>query len=159
MSQPNSNPTYPSSLRSVSDAAPCGVVLVAHAPLASAMLQAASAIVDDAHTLIEAVDIDHETPADVVEQAIAKVSGDNEEGARNVLVVADLFGGTAANLALAQLRDESVDVVTGMSLAMLVEVLLKRQSGLPLTELAKSAARAAEKSVVVASELLGAKAA
>lgn len=147
-----------SPLRSVSDAQPCGVVLVAHAPLASAMLKAASAIVDDAHTLVEAVDIDHETPAEDVEKAIANVSGERDDG-RNVLVVADLFGGTAANLALAQLSDESVDVVTGMSLAMLVEVLLKRKSGMSAPDLAKCAARAAEKSVVVASELLGAKAA
>ncbi len=154
MFQPSA--AQPTALRPVSEgtSAPCGVVLVAHAPLASAMLSAAQNIVEAATGDIVAVDIDPNTPAEQIGDAIAAVNGNG-----SVLVMADLFGGTAANLALAQLGDEGVDVVTGLNLAMLLDVLLKRDQGLPVTELAERAAQAAQKSVVVASELLGARAA
>lgn len=138
----------------VRGASAIGVVVAAHAPIATAMLDAATRIVGpEAAGGVVALDVDSEatTSVDAVTEAVK--SAQNGEG---VVILADLFGGTAANLALAHLGDGKIEVVTGVNLAMLIDVLTNRSRAASPNWLAGRASDAAKKSVVVASDLLGA---
>jgi len=106
-----------------------GVVVVTHGQLATELLNAAETIVGDLPRFA-AVSIgwhdDTEDARTEIEQAIARV----EEGA-GVLILTDMFGGTASNLAMSFLSREKVEVITGVNLPMLIKLAnLPEQSDL-----------------------------
>jgi PTS system mannose-specific IIA component len=128
-----------------------GVVVAAHAPLASALVQTVNTIIPNA--LLSAVDLDPSQDASGALELISKAVAQADEG-RGVLVLADLFGGTAANLALSQLGDGDVEVLTGANLAMALDAVTHQDRCLSAADLAERSARSARASVVVASSLL-----
>ena len=106
-----------------------GVVVVTHGQLATELLNAAETIVGDLPRFA-AVSIGwHDDTGDAraeIEQAIARV----EEGA-GVLILSDMFGGTASNLAMSFLSQGQVEVITGVNLPMLIKLAnLPQQSDL-----------------------------
>ena len=106
-----------------------GVVVVTHGQLATELLNAAETIVGDLPRFA-AVSIGwHDDTADArteIEQAIARV----DEGA-GVLILSDMFGGTASNLAMSFLSQGNVEVITGVNLPMLIKLAnLPEQSDL-----------------------------
>jgi len=106
-----------------------GVVVVTHGQLATELLNAAETIVGDLPRFA-AVSIgwhdDTEDARAEIEQAIGRV----EEGA-GVLILTDMFGGTASNLALSFLSQGKVEVITGVNLPMLIKLAnLPEQSDL-----------------------------
>jgi PTS system mannose-specific IIA component len=106
-----------------------GVVVVTHGQLATELLNAAETIVGDLPRFA-AVSIgwhdDTEDARAEIEQAIARV----EEGA-GVLILTDMFGGTASNLAMSFLAPGKVEVITGVNLPMLIKLAnLPEQSDL-----------------------------
>ena len=106
-----------------------GLVLVTHGQLATELLNAAETIVGDLPRFA-AVSIgwhdDTEDARAEIEQAIARV----EEGA-GVLILTDMFGGTASNLAMSFLSQGKVEVITGVNLPMLIKLAnLPEQSDL-----------------------------
>ena len=131
-----------------------GLVVAAHAPLAGALVATARNILGSGTELrLEQVEIKAaDAPASsfaAVEAAIARA----DQGS-GVLVLADLFGGSAANIALTQLGEDRVEVVTGANLAMVMEAATGAERGKTLTQLAQSVAEAARASVVVAGALI-----
>jgi mannose PTS system EIIA component len=106
-----------------------GVVVVTHGQLATELLNAAETIVGDLPRFA-AVSIgwhdDTEDARAEIEQAIGRV----EEGA-GVLILTDMFGGTASNLAMSCLSQGKVEVITGVNLPMLIKLAnLPEQSDL-----------------------------
>ena len=97
-----------------------GVVVVTHGQLATELLNAAETIVGDLPRFA-AVSIGwHEDTEDArseIEQAITRV----EQGA-GVLILTDMFGGTASNLAMSFLAPGKVEVLTGVNLPMLIKL-------------------------------------
>ena len=97
-----------------------GVVVVTHGQLATELLNATETIVGDLPRFA-AVSIGwHEHPDDArgeIDQAIARV----EQGA-GVLILTDMFGGTASNLAMSFLSPGKVEVITGVNLPMLIKL-------------------------------------
>jgi len=106
-----------------------GVVVVTHGQLATELLNAAETIVGDLPRFA-AVSIGwHDDTGDAraeIEQAISRVG----EGA-GVLILSDMFGGTASNLAMSFLSQGNVEVITGVNLPMLIKLAnLPEQSDL-----------------------------
>jgi len=106
-----------------------GVVVVTHGQLATELLNAAETIVGDLPRFA-AVSIGwHEDTEDArkeIEQAITRV----DEGS-GVLILTDMFGGTASNLAMSFLSQGNVEVITGVNLPMLIKLAnLPEQSDL-----------------------------
>ena len=102
-----------------------GLVLVAHAGLARELLSAAEMIVGKMG-LAEAVGI---SPDDTVEnirtnvtEAIKKVSPGG------VIIMTDMFGGTPSNMSLSFLKDNVVEVLTGVNLPMLLKFAAERET-------------------------------
>jgi len=128
-----------------------GLVVAAHAPLGSALVEAALMVLGESKSLpgIIAVDIantqDPTASMETLQKAIRKLK---QEGP--VLVLADLFGGTAANIALSQLGQDVAEVLTGANLAMVVTACSKRNDVENANELARLAVKAAQDSMAVA---------
>jgi PTS system mannose-specific IIA component len=97
-----------------------GVVVVTHGQLATELLNAAETIVGDLPRFA-AVSIgwhdDTEDARAEIDQAIGRV----DEGA-GVLILTDMFGGTASNVAMSFLSQGKVEVITGVNLPMLIKL-------------------------------------
>jgi len=127
-----------------------GLVMVCHEDMGAELLKAAEMIVGKIDS-VETVSVKQESAPellrDELEAAIKKV-----DQKRGVMLFTDMFGGTPSNIALAFLG-ESVEVVTGVNLSMLIKFANHRDEK-TLPELAKLVQEAAQKSVVIASQIL-----
>lgn len=106
------------------------ILLVAHAPLASALLAVAQHVFPELGPQMRAVDVAPQADAHDVEisirdalRALLDVTGSPVPTASEVLVLVDVFGATPCNAALAAAEGLPVRVVTGVSVPMLWRVL------------------------------------
>jgi mannose PTS system EIIA component len=127
-----------------------GLVVVCHEDMGAELLKAAEMIVgkiDAVATVSVKQESAPELLRDEIESAIKKV--DQKKG---VMLFTDMFGGTPSNIALAFLG-ESIEVVTGVNLSMLIKFANHREEK-SLPELARLVQEAAQKSIVIASQML-----
>jgi PTS system mannose-specific IIA component len=129
-----------------------GVVVVTHGQLARELLNAAETIVGDLPRFT-AVSIGwHEDTQDAREeiaQAVERVRQD-----QGVLIVTDMFGGTPANLAMSFLAPDSVEVITGVNLPMLIKLAGLADAAPGLLEAARELREQGRNAIWVASDLL-----
>ena len=78
---------------------------------------------------------------------------DSLDQGQGVLVLTDMFGGTPSNLALSFLQKNTVEIVTGLNLPMVIAIAQNRE-GHSLAEIADMAKTAGKRSISLASELL-----
>jgi PTS system mannose-specific IIA component len=127
-----------------------GLVVVCHEDMGAELVKAAEMIVGKIEA-VETVSVKQESAPEAlrneIQSAIRKV--DRKKG---VMLFTDMFGGTPSNIALAFLG-EAVEVVTGVNLSMLIKFANHRDEK-ALSELAKLVQEAAQKSVVIASQML-----
>ena len=127
-----------------------GLVMVCHEDMGAELVRAAEMIVGKIDS-VETVSVRQESAPellrDELEAAIKKV-----DKKRGVMLFTDMFGGTPSNIALAFLG-EAVEVVTGVNLSMLIKFANHRDEK-TLPELAMLVQEAAQKSVVIASQML-----
>ena len=135
-----------------------GVVVVTHGQLAAELLNAAEMIVGDLPHFA-AVSIgwheDVEGAREEIGRAIERVrakAGTPEQPA-GVLVLADMFGGTPANLGVTFLETDKVEVVTGLNLAMLMK-LARPLKETDLLTLAREIRDQGRNAIWVASDLI-----
>ncbi len=111
-----------------------GGVIVSHGQVANELVAAAEAVVGDI-SHITAVSIgwhdDVEMAQDAIKRAIDKVSSGS-----GVLLLTDMFGGTPTNIAAMFLKDNEVEIVTGVNLPMVIK-LASTNGDLTLHELSK----------------------
>ena len=128
-----------------------GIIVVAHADYGSAMLRTAEFILGTLSDCTSiSVDIAQEVPETVRRLDDAAQRLDKGAG---VIILTDMFGGTPTNLALSLLGSHNVEVVTGVNLPMLIEVLGRRMLGGTLPELVETARTAGAGGVKVLSEV------
>ena len=107
------------------------ILLVAHAPLASALLAVAQHVFAERGSSMQAIDVGPQDDAPGVEARIknalhgllANPSFRAAEKAPEILVLVDVFGATPCNAVLAAAEGLPVRVVTGVSVPMLWRVL------------------------------------
>jgi PTS system ascorbate-specific IIA component len=93
------------------------VLLIAHAPLASALLAVANHVYSEQERRIAALDVDPSMTADQVEaQARLALAGLD---AQEVLILTDVFGATPCNVAQRLADGVAIRVVTGVNVPML----------------------------------------
>ena len=135
-----------------------GVVVVTHGQLAAELLNAAEMIVGDLphFTAVsigwhDDVDLAREEIGRAIERVRAKVETADDPG--RVLVLADMFGGTPANLGVTFLDTNKVELVTGLNLAMLMK-LARPLKETDLLTLAREIRDQGRNAIWVASDLL-----
>ena len=127
-----------------------GLVIICHEEMGAELVRAAEMIVgriEAVETVSVKQDSAPETLRDRIQSAIKKV--DRKKG---VMLFTDMFGGTPSNIALAFLGD-SVEVVSGVNLSMIIKFANHRDEK-ALPELARLVQEAAQKSIVIASQML-----
>lgn len=129
-----------------------GVVLVSHGSMAQGTLEAASMIVGTQGG-IATVTLREGDSVEGLMECVAAAIEEVDEG-HGVLVLVDLFGASPFNASarLAMERD-GIEVIAGMSLPMLVELMTRRQ-GETLAELVASTRQAGIQGVRTLSEAL-----
>lgn len=132
-----------------------GIVLVTHGNLAREFISIVEHIMGRQER-IEAICIE---PADDMEQrrndilqAVERVDMGN-----GVVILTDMFGGTPSNLAISVMNRDTVEVLAGVNLPMLIKLASVR-SALPLSQAVLQAQEAGRKYINVARNLLQPKA-
>ena len=120
------------------------VLLIAHAPLASALRDAALHVLPDAAPDVLALDVYADTPPERTRD-VARTLVD-ERGGAGVLVLCDLVGATPCNVATELLVHEDVRLLAGANLPMLLRALNYRHE--PLARVAQRALTGGTRGVV-----------
>lgn len=106
-----------------------GILLLTHAPLGNAFIDAATHVFRGRPERMEAIDVwadqDPAEVARIAKEAIARI--DDGSG---VLVITDVMGGTPSNCTLRLADPGHVEVIAGISLPMLLRALTYRKDTL-----------------------------
>lgn len=129
-----------------------GAVIVTHGLLARELLDAAERIVGRTDG-IRAVSMDWDDDVADARQEIEAAIKD-VDGGRGVLVFTDMFGGTPTNVSLAFLEQDSVEIITGVNLPMIIKLTTIQSSDSSLLEVAQELRERGQNSIYVASEIL-----
>lgn len=128
-----------------------GGVIVSHGRLANELLAAAETVVGELNH-IAAVSIgwhdDVELAKNEISRAIKKVSSGN-----GVLLLTDMFGGTPTNVSAMFIKENEVEIVTGVNLPMVVKLASQNQE-LTLPEMAKEVEEQGKQAIYKAGDLL-----
>jgi PTS system mannose-specific IIA component len=131
-----------------------GGIIVSHGKLAEELLNALTIILGETVN-IEAISIgwydDVEASKKKINESLKKVNQKN-----GVLIFTDMFGGTPSNLSFSFLKDDQVEIITGVNLPMLIKFVSLQRSN-SLREVAKKVVEQGQKNIHLASALLRAK--
>lgn len=130
-----------------------GIVVVTHGNLADELISAVNFVLagETNHNMTPvALDTtrDFEGFNKIISKSIKKV--DEGDG---VLLVTDMFGGTPSNISLTFLKNDQVEVISGVNLPMLLKLATVKQD-VSLKEAVKLAEKAGKENIIVASNLL-----
>ena len=128
-----------------------GIVLVTHGRLAEEFVAAVTHIVGPQERIASVCigpDDDMERRRVDIIDAIAKVNDGN-----GVVVLTDMFGGTPSNLAISVMNETGAEVIAGVNLPMLIQ-LVRTRDGSDLARAVAQAQDAGRKYISVASQLL-----
>ena len=128
-----------------------GILVVTHGGLASELVRAAGEIAA-ATEAFAAIGLDWQETGESARARIESAIAEIDRGA-GVLILTDMFGGTPSNLAFPFLKENRVEIVTGVNLPMLLRSLATRTED-SLATLAHAVAERGRKSIEVASDLL-----
>lgn len=129
-----------------------GLVVVSHGALAEALLETASEIVGPFPNA-EALEVTRKEPIEQVRTRI-RTAVERHELGDGVLVLADMFGGTAANIALELVGRYRMEIVTGCNLPMLLKLSAELGKAVDVAALAQLLKFYGQKNIAVASEVL-----
>lgn len=105
-----------------------GILIIAHAPLASALRQCVAHVFTDDPQGIAALDVQPNTPPEeTLAQARIMLS---QLGTRQALVLADVFGATPCNVAQQLVDGVTSKLITGVNLPMLLRTVSYRHESL-----------------------------
>jgi PTS system mannose-specific IIA component len=128
-----------------------GLLIVTHCDLGKEFVKAAEFIVGHIEA-VGVVSITQTLESKEIHKMIEdKISVLNQ--GQGVIILTDMFGGTPSNLSLSFLKDEMVEVITGVNLPMVIAIAQNR-SDIELSKLAEKAQEAGKMSISLAGKLL-----
>ena len=129
-----------------------GLVVATHGNLGSELLLSAQMIIGPVINA-RSVSITHESSMEAIRDAIAEAVAEVGTDGHGVIIVTDMFGGTPANVSMTFLEPQSVEVITGVNLPMILK-FFNSQESLGLDELAGILKSYGQQSIALASEYL-----
>ncbi|MBF0411806.1 MAG: PTS fructose transporter subunit IIA [Desulfamplus sp.] len=129
-----------------------GILIVTHANLGHALIEAVEFIVEDKIENMTAVSIDtKENPDSLrnkIKKGIKKVKDD-----KGVIIFTDMFGGTPSNLSYSFLEEGSVEVISGVNLPTLFKAITIRDK-MDISKAVEQIVADGKKSISLASGIL-----
>jgi PTS system mannose-specific IIA component len=102
-----------------------GILIATHGDISRSLLETAVDLVGEPATSAAAITLDdNQDRTQAWDSLVAAV--DSVDSGDGVLLLVDMFGSTSSTLALSLLADKSVEVLTGVNLAMVLRALLNR---------------------------------
>ena len=129
-----------------------GLVLVTHGRLAAEFITAMEHVVGPQES-IEGICIDADDDMEARRADIATAIATVDCG-KGVIILTDLFGGTPSNLAISLMKSDSIEVIAGVNLPMLIRLEGARKV-MGVHAAVTAAREAGRKYISVASEILG----
>jgi len=103
-----------------------GIVVAAHGKMSKGLIGTSKLIVGHAENITSVDLLEGEGPESLREKLQKAIKSlDSGEG---VMVLLDLYGGTPSNVSTLLARELNIEVVSGVNLPMLLEVIIKRES-------------------------------
>jgi len=128
-----------------------GIVIVSHQGIGEELLKAADSILKEQDSF-RAVGVYPEDPIDLSHRKIGEAIRSVDRG-QGVLILSDLFGASPSNACLPFLKAGQVELVSGMSLPMILKLLSLAQE-MPLGELADFIVDYGQRHIVKGSQLI-----
>ena len=128
-----------------------GGVVVSHGQLASELLSAAETVVGPIEHIL-AVSIGWHDDVDMAKDEIDRAIKQADQGS-GVIVLTDMFGGTPTNISAMFLKENEVEIVTGVNLPMIIKFATSERTG-KLNEVAKEIEEQGKQSIYRTSALL-----
>ncbi|HVP90866.1 MAG TPA: hypothetical protein VMS75_06575 [Terriglobales bacterium] len=132
-----------------------GGVIVCHGKMAEELLNALTIILGEAPN-IEAISIgwydEVEESKKKINQSLKRVDQKN-----GVIIFTDMFGGTPSNLSFAFLKENNIEIITGVNLPMLIKFVSLQRTNV-LRDVARKVVDQGKKNIHLVSALLGSRA-
>jgi len=127
-----------------------GILIISHGKLAEALISSVQSLVGHLQK-VKAVSI---WPKDSNEEVKGRIRKNMEEvnDGNGVIILTDILGGTPTNLTLSLVQNESVEVITGVNMPMLL-TLSSYRNGRSLREIGKLVKESGRKSIILAKEV------
>jgi PTS system mannose-specific IIA component len=132
-----------------------GVLIITHGNLGNELINATELIRGDLKNIL-AISVDAGKGVENLTKEIASAIKKVDSG-KGVLILTDLFGGTPSNISLSFLKEQKVEVVTGVNLPMMLK-MSERGEEKNLGEFAAHIRDYGKKNIYLASEILNRKA-
>jgi PTS system mannose-specific IIA component len=129
-----------------------GIVIVAHGNLPAEFIQTAQMVTGEDVEKIVPISIEPTESTDEVAAKIRTAITGVDDG-DGVLIFTDMFGGTPSNVSLSFLSENKVEVISGINLPMLLQLVTQR-NGASLAELGKKLQLIGRENISLASDLL-----
>ena len=129
-----------------------GILIVSHGRLSEALIASVEFLIGNLQR-IRGVSIWPKDKEEEVRDRIQKEIEEVDEG-DGVMILTDIMGGTSTNLSLSFLKDEKVEVVTGVNVPMLL-TLSSYRKGRSLKEIGRLVKKSGRRSIILAKEILG----
>ncbi|MAU67201.1 PTS fructose transporter subunit IIA [Hyphomonas sp.] len=128
-----------------------GIVVVSHGKLSKELVAATEHVVGE-QMRFKSISIEAEDDIEARREQIRDTAKACDVGL-GVIILTDMFGGTPSNLAMSIMSSGNIEVISGVTLPMLIKLAEVRDE-LPLAEAAQTAADAGRRYINIASELL-----
>jgi PTS system mannose-specific IIA component len=102
-----------------------GVIVITHGTLSEQLLATASLIMGEAKDVFAVSFTARESLENLKQKAAAAIDNYRSDGC---LVLTDIMGGSATNVCVELMKNEKVEVLTGVNLPMILEALSYRES-------------------------------
>lgn len=128
-----------------------GIIIVTHGHLGKEFIKAAEHILGH-QPHVKSLSIFPEDDIEKKRAELFKMIQSVDQG-KGVVILSDMFGGTPSNMAISLLGNQTVEVVAGVNLPLLIKLLNIRET-LPLSKAIEEAQKAGRHYINVASRLL-----
>ena len=127
-----------------------GVLVITHGNMGNELIKAAE-MIKGPLTGVYAVSVNSERGVDDIRKEINSAMKKIDAG-DGILILTDLFGGTPSNISLSFMKEEKVEVLTGVNLPMLLKLDIRKEK--TLSEAALFLRDYGRKNIYLASEVL-----
>lgn len=128
-----------------------GVLIVSHGGLAEALISEVQFLNGNLQR-VKGVSVWPKESEEEVRDRIGKKMAEVDEG-DGIVILTDILGGTPTNLSLSFLKDERVEVVTGVNVPMLL-TLLSYRKGRSLEEISSLVKKSGRRSIILIKEAM-----
>ena len=129
-----------------------GVIVVTHCRLGEELIAAAQLVLGEELKQFHPVCIEpKEGSEDIREKIIGAIR--KVDGGEGILILTDMYGGTPSNISLSFLKENKIEVITGVNLPMLLK-LATFHNEMTLEELALFITQYGQRNINLASEVL-----